>query len=215
MKIGIVQFLGSTCDCDVFEMVTRELNEPAEYLWYDSESCDGFDLIVLPGGFSYGDALRPGAMAAETPIMSAIKKFTEKGGLVLGICNGFQILCEGGLLPGKLLVNQKPQFICRSSTIKMEPNRSFLPKNDVLNLSIAHGAGRYWAERETLKKLEKNRQIVFRYCDHTLNGSQIAGVCNEKGNIVGMMPHPERTLGFPDGLKFWKDLVAQVLENKL
>ncbi|MBX7157041.1 MAG: phosphoribosylformylglycinamidine synthase subunit PurQ [Verrucomicrobiae bacterium] len=221
MKIGIVQFPGSTCDRDVFEVLTRELGAHADYLWYDISECRNYDLIVLPGGFSYGDSLRPGAIAATTPIMSGIKKFAESGGLILGICNGFQILCECQLLPGILRKNQQGKFICHEAKIKVEKNRSyfmnFLSVGDVLDLSIAHAAGCYWVEEKTLRSLKEKEQIVFRYCDALGNGSvnQIAGVCNEKGNVVGMMPHPERTLGFPDGLRFWKNLVTQVLESKL
>ena len=221
MKFGIVQFLGSTCDRDVFEVLTRELGAGASYLSYNACDFKGLDLIVLPGGFSYGDSIRPGALAAKTSVMKEVKKFAENGGLLLGICNGFQILCESGLLPGTLLENQPRHFICRTSSIKVELNRSYLmnsfSKDEILNLSIAHGAGCYLADEKTLKKLEKNQQIVFRYCDEYLNGSQnqIAGICNEKGNVVGMMPHPERTLGFPDGLRFWKSVMTQFLESKL
>lgn len=220
MKIGIVQFPGSTCDRDVFEVITRELGMQADYLWHDSKSCEGFDLLVLPGGFSYGDAMRPGALAAQTSIMTDVKKFAENGGLILGICNGFQILCESKLLPGSLLPNQTSQFICYAAKVKVERNRShfmnFLATEDILNLSIAHAEGRYWAEEKILQDLEDSEQVVFRYCDQLGNGSvnQIAGICNAKGNVVGIMPHPERTLGFPDGLHFWKSLVSQILEGK-
>lgn len=221
MKVGIVQFPGSTCDRDVFEVITRELGVQASYLWYDALNFEPLDLVVLPGGFSYGDSIRPGAIAAKTPIMSGIKQFTESGGLVLGICNGFQILCESGLLPGTLLENQQQHFICRTASVKIETNRSFLTnflaKGDVLDLSIAHAVGRYCADEKTLQSLKKNKQIVFRYCDKFGNGSlnQIAGICNEKGNVVGIMPHPERTLGFPDGKRFWKDLVAYFFKKNL
>lgn len=221
MKIGIVQFPGSTCERDVFEVLTRELRAEASYLWCDELNFDGLDLIVLPGGFSYGDSVRPGAIAATTLVMSEIKQFAEAGGLVLGICNGFQILCESGLLPGTLLENQQQQFICRAVPLKMESNRSYLmssfTEGENLKLSIAHAAGRYSVDEKTLQALEKNQQIVFRYVDKFVNGSfnQIAGICNEKGNVVGMMPHPERTLGFPDGLRFWKNLMSHFLESQL
>ena len=220
MKIGIIQFPGSTCDRDVFEVVTRELGASGHYLWYDTEDINSLDLIVLPGGFSYGDSMRPGALAARAPVISGIRKFAEKGGLVLGICNGFQILCESELLPGSLLENEQQHFICRVSSVKIEPNRSYFTTSligkNTLDLSIAHGSGRYWADEKALQDLERNKQIVFRYCDES-NGSanQIAGVCNEKGNVVGMMPHPERTLGFPDGFRFWKSLMTYLLESKL
>ena len=219
MKIGVVQFPGSTCDRDVFEVLAKELGVETNYLWFQENDVAGLDLVILPGGFSYGDAIRPGALAANTPIMSCIKQYAQKGGKVLGICNGFQILCESHLLSGQMLKNQHERFICRTVTVQLRPNISFFNKvqPNVFCLSVAHGTGAYWAEETTLLELEKNQQIVFCYHDSFENGSinRIAGICNEAGNVIGMMPHPERTLGYPDGLRFWKALLRQILENKL
>jgi phosphoribosylformylglycinamidine synthase len=198
MKFGVVVFPGSNCDRDMQDALEKDLGYPVEMLWHKDSDLSHFtadDCIVLPGGFSYGDYLRCGAIAKFSPMMQSVIDFANKGGKVLGVCNGFQILCESGLLPGALLQNQNQQFICKNVFIKSETS-------EALKIPIAHGEGRYFADEATLTHLENNHQILFRYCDENgtvggaanPNGStnHIAGICNDQRNVFGMMPHPER-----------------------
>jgi phosphoribosylformylglycinamidine synthase I len=228
MKFGVVVFPGSNCDHDAFYALGEVLHQPAEFLWHQSEQVTGFDAIVLPGGFSYGDYLRTGAIARFSPVMRAVEKFARAGGLVLGICNGFQILCEAGLLPGALTRNAGLRFICRQVHIRVEtadtPFTAAAKPGQVLQIPIAHAEGNYFCEEATLAELERNRQIVFRYTTPegreeaaaNPNGSlaNIAGICNRERNVMGLMPHPERAveaaLGSADGLVIFRSLIDSV-----
>jgi len=218
-QIGVITFPGSNGDQDSFDAFALNLSAPTRMIDYRETDLSGLAAIVLPGGFSYGDHLRCGAIARFAPVMESLKNFAAKGGPVLGLCNGFQVLTEAHLLPGALLRNESLNFHCRWVNIRIENARTAwtheLAKGDVLNLPIAHGEGAYFADDATLDRLDANGQVVFRYCEAdgtvspgaNFNGSvrSIAGVCNEKGNVVGMMPHPERAsdplLGPTDGLK--------------
>jgi len=205
-RFGIVVFPGSNCDHDCYHAIKHILNQQCEFVWHEERSLDGFDCVVIPGGFSYGDYLRPGAIARFSPIMQAIKGFASDGKPVIGICNGFQILVEAKLLPGAFLRNASLKFICRWVNIRVEntktPFTCLLREGTVLRIPIAHGEGNYFISLEELNQLRKNSQIVFRYCNtrgeitsqSNPNGSieNIAGVCNPEGNVLGMMPHPER-----------------------
>lgn len=209
MKFGVVVFPGSNCDRDMFDALKYDLGQDVTMLWHKDRDLSAFttdDCIVLPGGFSYGDYLRCGAIARFSPMMQSVIEFANAGGKVLGVCNGFQILCESGLLPGALLRNANQQFICKNIYIKNT-------QDDVFCIPIAHGEGRYYADEATLNQLEANDQVIFRYCDENglitpdanPNGStrDIAGICNQNRNVFGMMPHPERAcntiLGNTDG----------------
>ena len=217
MKFGIVQFPGSNCDSDSIYVIQKILKQEARLIWHEETDLSDFDCVILPGGFSYGDYFRTGAMAARSPVMNAVSAFADRGGLVLGICNGFQILCEAKLLPGVLMRNKNLEFICENCELKVERNdtrfTSLYQKGEAIKMPIAHMEGHYYIDNEGLQRLEKNRQIVFRYTDNP-NGSvaDIAGVINEKGNVLGLMPHPERAseeiLGGVDGLKLWKSLLS-------
>ena len=220
MKFGVLVFPGSNCDRDMIEALGKDLNQEVIALWHKDEDISMFgkdDCIVLPGGFSYGDYLRCGAIARFSPMMQSVISFAKDGGKVLGVCNGFQILCESGLLPGVLLRNQDQQFVCKNVFIK----NAAAPENPPLKIPIAHGEGRYFADHETLALLEKNNQIIYKYCDangninaqSNPNGTlmNIAGICNATRNVFGMMPHPERAsnaevVGNADGLKVFKAL---------
>jgi phosphoribosylformylglycinamidine synthase len=216
MKIGVVVFPGSNCDHDAFYAFSKTLGQETEFLWHDSPSVGQSDAVILPGGFSFGDYLRCGAIAKFSPVMGAVKKFAEAGGLVLGICNGFQILVESGLLPGALLRNAGLKFVCRDVTLKVEtthtPFTSSLQKGDTLRMPVAHGDGCYFADEATLDMLELQDRVVFRYLDNP-NGSlrDIAGICNEGRNVMGLMPHPERAadalLGSADGRRILESMV--------
>ncbi len=228
MKFGVVVFPGSNCDHDAFYALGEVLGQPVEFIWHQSEDLTGFDAVVLPGGFSYGDYLRTGAIARFSPVMRAVERFARSGGLVLGICNGFQILCEAGLLPGALMRNRGLRFICRHVHIRVEsvatPFTSSGVQGQVLRIPIAHADGNYVCDDATLGELQRNDQIVFRYCaaDGRIdpaanpNGSldAIAGVCNRERNVLGLMPHPERAdeaaLGSTDGLVVLRSLVASL-----
>ena len=207
MKCGIVVFPGSNCDHDCYHILKHVLNQDTHWLWHKEEaSLETFDLVVLPGGFSYGDYLRAGAIARFSPIMNSIKQFANEGGKVLGICNGFQILLESGLLPGTLIQNQSRKFICKNVSVRIEnsdtPFTRCCEANQVLEIPIAHHQGSYYIDPFSLNHLEENGQILFRYCDEkgnvsaecNPNGSvdSVAGVSNEQKNVMGMMPHPER-----------------------
>jgi len=232
MKFGIIMFPGSNCDRDVAWVTQGLLDRPTRMVWHQEEDISDVDVIVIPGGFSYGDYLRCGAIARFSTIMKAIINHAQKGKLVLGICNGFQILTEIGLLPGVLVRNQKLNFICNQVSVKVEnsdtPWTSAYRTQEVIDLPIAHGEGRYYADVDTLQELENNGQILFRYCtedgeitpEANLNGSlnNIAGICNRQGNVLGMMPHPERAsdpmLGNTDGIKLFKGLLAANSDSK-
>lgn len=223
MKFGVVVFPGSNCDRDMYNALVHDLNQECIMLWHKDSDLSEFtteDCIVLPGGFSYGDYLRTGAIARFSPIMQSIIEFAKNGGKVLGVCNGFQILCESHLLPGALLRNNNQQYVCKNLYIKDIQDK-------VYKIPIAHGEGRYYADDATLDILEKNNQVLFRYCDEkgnvvpeaNPNGSvrNIAGICNETRNVFGMMPHPERAcsslLGNTDGRKIFEILFSEVMEG--
>ena len=227
MTFGLVVFPGSNCDHDMQYMLEHLLNQKVEVLWHkDTHLPKKCDAIVLPGGFSYGDYLRSGALARFSPIMSEVMNFADKGGYVIGICNGFQILCESGLLPGALLHNDTRKFICKNIHLKVQTEKSAFTarcaKGQVLKVPIAHGEGRYYADAETLKQLNRDNRVLFRYCSpegeetaaFNPNGSveNIAGICNAKRNVFGMMPHPERCadadLGNTDGRILFESLIA-------
>mgnify|MGYP000932913006 CR=1 FL=1 len=226
MKFGVVVFPGSNCDHDAFYSTSVNAGAEAVYIWHkDTSIPNDIDCIILPGGFSYGDYLRCGAIAKFSPVMREVINFANKGGYVLGICNGFQILTESALLPGTLLRNRKLAFACKDVFIKTMNNSSaytsLLIVNEILRIPIAHGEGNYFAEPETIAELEDTNRIIFKYCDNTgaindesnPNGSlnNIAGIINEKGNVLGMMPHPERCcdsiLVNTDGLKIFNSLI--------
>jgi phosphoribosylformylglycinamidine synthase subunit PurQ / glutaminase len=217
MKFGVVVFPGSNCDHDAWYAVSAILGQPAELLWHDSASVGDCDAVILPGGFAYGDYLRCGAIAKFSPVMGAVKEFARQGGLVLGICNGFQILVESGLLPGALIRNRGLEFICRPVRLRTEttssPFTSAADKGQVLTMPIAHGEGCYYADDRTLDQLEAEDRVVFRYLDNP-NGSlrDIAGIVNEGRNVLGMMPHPERAseplMGSSDGLLVLQSMAA-------
>lgn len=225
MKFGVLVFPGSNCEADCFYVIDRVLGEPVEYIWHQERSVKGFDALILPGGFSYGDYLRTGAIARFSPVMRAVEEFADSGGLVLGICNGFQILLEAGLLPGAMLRNQGLQFRCMPTNLLVErsdtPFTGLCRAGQIISVPINHGDGNYYADPSTLAELEANRQVVFRYCtpqgevtpQANPNGSvgNIAGIINRKGNVLGMMPHPERCaeaiLGSIDGKLIFASLV--------
>ena len=199
MNVGVVVFPGSNCDRDMFHVLSDVFNLNAQYCWHDKPLPDNLDAVILPGGFSYGDRLRAGVIAANSPIIQDVKKIAQKGLPILGVCNGFQILVESGLLPGVLLKNDSLNFMCEWTNLIVENNKTPFTNQFELNqkipIPIANGEGRYYVDDETLNKLEEKNQIVFKYVK-VGNGSlnQIAGVCNEDGNVVGMMPHPERAV---------------------
>jgi len=216
MKFGVVVFPGSNCDMDCFHVVQKVIKQPVEYIWHKSTKLEHFDCIIIPGGFSYGDYLRTGAIARFSPIMDAVIKFADNGGLVIGICNGFQILLEAGLLPGAMLRNQNLHFICKFVELKVEatdtPFSSGYKKGQIVRIPIAHNEGNYYIDEKGLAELKKNDQIVFRYVNNP-NGAldDIAGIVNKERNVLGMMPHPERCsekeLTSTDGLPIWESIV--------
>ena len=225
MKIGVVTFPGSNCNQDMVYVLKEKLGLQVAELWHKDTSLAGCDAIVLPGGFSYGDYLRSGAIARFSPIMKQVIAHANNGGLVLGVCNGFQILCESGLLPGALLHNNNQKFICKNVWLKPASKTASISKgldfNKAYNIPIAHGEGRYFADEKTLKSLNDNDQVIFRYCDadgeinltSNPNGASenIAGICNKEKNVFGMMPHPERAadanLGNEDGKALFESLL--------
>jgi phosphoribosylformylglycinamidine synthase len=219
MKFGVVVFPGSNCDHDAWYAVNRNLGRNAEFIWHDSDTLGDIDAVILPGGFSYGDYLRCGAIAKFSPAMKAVRRFAADGGLVLGVCNGFQILVESGLLPGALLRNAGLRFICREVRLRTETTNSpftcAAEKGQILRFPIAHGEGRYYADEHTLDELEAEDRVVFRYLDNP-NGSvrDIAGILNRERNVMGLMPHPERAteplMGSSDGLVVFQSLVASL-----
>lgn len=227
MKFGVVTFPGSNCDHDVIDALRNDLGQEVVELWHKDQDLSKFsteDCIVLPGGFSYGDYLRCGAIAKFSPMMQSVIEFANKGGRVIGICNGFQILVEAGLLPGALLRNENQQFVCKNVFLKSDNTAASLTKDVAgrpLMIPVAHGEGRYYADQDTLESLQANNQILFRYCDEfgnvvseaNPNGAtlNIAGVCNKTRNVFGMMPHPERAtrnvLGNTDGVLIFQSLI--------
>ena len=226
MKFGVVVFPGSNCDYDCYHVLKDIISVEVDFVWHQNFDVSKYDALVLPGGFSYGDYLRPGAIARFSPVMESLISFAEKGKLIIGICNGFQVLLEAGLIPGSLQKNKKLSFICKDVLIKVENNQTpFTNKctdKQILNIPIAHGEGNYFTDSDTLKELQDNDQIVFRYCDeqgrtmdsNNPNGSidSIAGICNKKGNVLGMMPHPERAaeslLGSTDGQLLFNSMLS-------
>jgi phosphoribosylformylglycinamidine synthase subunit PurQ / glutaminase len=223
MKFAVLVFPGSNCDIDMFHAIKDELGEEVEYVWHTTTSLEGFDGALVPGGFSYGDYLRCGAMANQSNVMKALKEFAAAGKPVLGVCNGFQILTEAGLLPGALLRNKNLKFMCRTVQLKVENNNTLFTNayeaGEIINIPIAHGEGNYYCDEETLASLKANNQIAFTYYGENPNGSlaDIAGITNEAGNVLGMMPHPERAaneiVGGADGLKLFKSIVKQWREQ--
>jgi phosphoribosylformylglycinamidine synthase I len=228
MKFGVVIFPGSNCDEDIIYTLERLTGEPVVKLWHKDHDLQGVDFIVLPGGFSFGDYLRSGAIARFSPIMTEVIKFAENGGYLLGICNGFQVLTEAGLLPGALLHNENRKFICRNIHLKAETTNSLVTSQidpqRALKIPVAHGEGNYFADADVLQELKDNDQILFRYCDESglvtddanPNGSleNIAGVCNKNRNVFGLMPHPERAadalLANEDGLAIFESILSLV-----
>jgi phosphoribosylformylglycinamidine synthase subunit PurQ / glutaminase len=226
MRAGVIVFPGSNCDNDVARALARVSDRPPQMIWYQETTLPKLDVVVLPGGFAYGDYLRPGAIAAHSPVMRAVKGFADGGGLVIGICNGFQVLTEAGMLPGILLQNADLKFICKDVYCRVETRQSRFTSGydagDVVRLPIAHNEGNYFADDITLDRLRQNDCVVFTYCDAegkagadaNPNGSarNIAGIVNERRNILGMMPHPERAadslLGGVDGRPFFEGLMA-------
>lgn len=224
MKFAILAFPASNCELDAYYAITDVLDEKAELVSYDSDSLVGFDAVIVPGGFSYGDYLRSGAIARFAPIIPALREFANSGKPVIGICNGFQILTEAGLLPGMLQKNTIAQFICRDQKLIVTNNQTpfsdLYADQEVITLPIAHGEGNYYCDEETLKQLEENKQIVFKYRNNP-NGSvsDIAGITNQQGNVLGMMPHPERAvekiLGSDDGVKIFTAMINFVKEREV
>jgi phosphoribosylformylglycinamidine synthase len=216
MKAGVIVFPGSNCDHDAWYAVERNLGAHASFIWHDSATLGDVDAVILPGGFSYGDYLRCGAIARFSPVMQAVKQFAAEGGLVLGICNGFQILVEAGLLPGALLRNQGLRFVCRNVTLETQttdsPFTCELARGQKLHLPVAHGEGQYFADERTLDELEAEDRVAFRYLDNP-NGSarNIAGILSQGRNVMGMMPHPERAcdplMGCTEGLGIFESLL--------
>ncbi|MBP3952582.1 phosphoribosylformylglycinamidine synthase subunit PurQ [Bacillus suaedae] len=222
MKFAVIVFPGSNCDSDMFHAISDALQEEVAYVRYDETSLEGFDGVLLPGGFSYGDYLRSGAIARFAPIMDSVQQFAEQGKPVLGVCNGFQILLEVGLLPGAMKRNDGLKFLCRPTNLVVENDQTMFTtgysKGDIIEIPVAHGEGNYECNEETLASLEENNQIVFRY-ERAINGSKanIAGITNERGNVLGMMPHPERAvdalLGREDGIKLFQSIVRNWRES--
>jgi phosphoribosylformylglycinamidine synthase subunit PurQ / glutaminase len=229
MKFGVVVFPGSNCDHDAFYAIGNVLHKPVEFIWHQSEDLANCDAIILPGGFAYGDYLRTGALARFSPVMRSMEKFAKSGGMVLGICNGFQILLEAGLLPGAMMRNSGLRYICRHVNIRVEqtdtPFTNAAKQGQILRIPIAHNDGNYNVDEATLKEIEKNRQVIFRYTTadgsddaaENPNGSManIAGICNRERNVAGLMPHPERAvesaLDSADGLVIFRSMIEALV----
>ena len=226
MKFAVLRFPGSNCDQDCYHALRDDMGVETEYVWHKTETLDGFDAVVVPGGFSYGDYLRTGAIARFSPVMQAVQREAEAGKLIIGVCNGFQILCESGLLPGALIRNRSLRFVCEEVAVRVEtsdsPFTNQCPTGTVLRLPVAHGEGCYYADDETLRDLETHRQVLLRYVDARTgapavganpNGSRsdIAGICNRARNVFGLMPHPDRAchqrLGSEDGKKIFASMM--------
>ena len=231
MKFGVVVFPGSNCDHDAHHAIGKVLRQPVEFIWHQSEDLANYDAVILPGGFSYGDYLRTGAIARFSPVMKSVEKFARAGGLVLGICNGLQILLEAGMLPGAVMRNAGLRFICRHVHIRVEetntPFTCAARAGQILKIPIAHSDGNYTADEATLAELERNQQVIFRYTNAegtddaagNPNGStrNIAGICNRERNVAGLMPHPERAveeaLGSADGLVIFRSMVEALVST--
>ncbi|MGM0752201.1 MAG: phosphoribosylformylglycinamidine synthase subunit PurQ [Bacillota bacterium] len=223
MKFAVIVFPGSNCDIDMYHAIKDEIGEEVEYVWHDADNLENYDAILLPGGFSYGDYLRSGAIARFSNVMKEVVKAAEQGKPVLGVCNGFQILLETGLLPGAMRRNDSLKFICKTVPLTVENNETMFTngyeKNEVIQIPIAHGEGNYFCDEDTMSTLKENNQIVFTYFDENPNGSveNIAGITNEAGNVLGMMPHPERAmdtlLGSEDGKKLFQSIVKHWREK--
>ena len=230
MKFGVVVFPGSNCDHDTYHVISKVIGQPVDFIWHRQTSVGDCDAIILPGGFSYGDYLRTGAIARFSPVMGAVKEFASRGGLTMGICNGFQILCEAGLLPGALLRNSNLKFICGHVNVRVEvtdtPFTNRCQRGQVISVPIAHGEGNYFCDAATLAELQRENRIIFRYSDATgsvteeanPNGSMdnIAGIINRERNVLGLMPHPERAseelLGSSDGRIIFRSLADTLAE---
>lgn len=230
MKFGVVVFPGSNCDHDSYHVVSKVIGQPVDFVWHRHTALGEYDAIILPGGFAYGDYLRCGAIARFSPVMNSVKQFAANGGFVLGICNGFQILCEAGMLPGALLRNRDLRFLCQHVDVRVESSKTvfteLLDPGEVLSLPIAHGDGNYFCDTSTLDELRREDRVIFRYCDSmgeltdeaNPNGSldAIAGICNRERNVLGMMPHPERAseelLGSADGRRVFLSLSTKLAE---
>jgi len=226
MKFGVIVFPGSNCDHDAYHVISKHVGQPVDFIWHRDTDLRGYDAVIIPGGFSYGDYLRAGALARFSPVMNSVKEFAAKGNLVLGICNGFQILCEAGLLPGALIRNRELHFVCAHVNVRVEsintPFTHELKPGSILSLPIAHAEGNYVCDDQTLAELHREDRIIFRYCDRdgqitdeaNSNGSRdnIAGICNQKRNVLGLMPHPERAcedlLGSSDGREVFRSLAG-------
>lgn len=222
MKFAVIQFPGSNCDFDLLWAIRDVMQAEAEFVWHEEKSLAGFDGVLIPGGFSYGDYLRCGAIASFSNIMPEIKRLAAEGKPVFGTCNGFQILVEAGLLPGALIQNDSLKFVSKWQNLKVNNNSKFttvFSENEVISLPIAHGEGKYIADEQTLSDLKENGQIVFTYVNGNPNGSalDIAGICNKEGNVLGMMPHPERAveslLGGNDGQKMFASILKNFVEK--
>jgi len=228
MKFGVIVFPGSNCDHDAYHVISKHVGQPVDFVWHKQTDLSGFDAVIIPGGFAYGDYLRAGALARFSPVMNAVKDFASAGKYVFGICNGFQILCEAGLLPGALVSNTNLHFICKHVNIRVEnkntPFTTELDPGEVLSIPIAHAEGNYVCDDDTFYQLEENDQVVFRYCEedgeiteaanHNGARSNIAGICNLDRNVLGMMPHPERAceglLGSNDGRDIFLSLANSI-----
>jgi len=228
MKFGVIVFPGSNCDYDCYWVVKHILRKKVDLIWHKERNLSGYDCLILPGGFSYGDYLRTGAIARFSPVMNAVEAYARNGGLIIGICNGFQVLLEAGLLPGAMVSNKSLQFICKFIYIRVEndatPYTNLFHKGQILKIPIAHNEGNYYADEKTIQALNKNNQIVFRYCDEkgtvskasNPNGAKesIAAICNKEGNILGIMPHPERAseqlLGSKDGRGIFESIIKWI-----
>ena len=226
MKFGVIVFPGSNCDHDAYHVISKHVGQPVSFIWHRETDLSEYDALIIPGGFSYGDYLRVGALASFSPVMSSVKEFAARGGLVLGICNGFQILCESGLLPGALIRNRDLHFVCEHVRVRVEsadtPFTNELRRGQILSMPVAHADGNYVCDDETLAELRREDRIIFRYCDAAgdatpeanPNGARdsIAGICNRERNVVGLMPHPERAcedlLGSSDGRGIFHSLAA-------
>ena len=226
MKFGVIVFPGSNCDHDAYHVISKHVGQPVDFIWHRDTDLRSYDAVIIPGGFSYGDYLRAGALARFSPVMNSVKEFAAQGNLVLGICNGFQILCEAGLLPGALIRNQGLHFICEHVSVRVEsantPFTHELKTGEVLRMPIAHADGNFVCDDETFAELSENDRIIFRYCDRhgqltdvaNPNGSRdhIAGICNRERNVMGLMPHPERAcedlLGSSDGREVFRSLAG-------
>ena len=233
MRFGVIVFPGTWSDVDCFHVISQVLKQPVEYVWHKETDLSRFDCVILPGGFSYGDYLRAGAIARFSPIMNSVDEFAKDGGLVYGICNGFQVLCGSGLLPGVLIRNSHLQFRCKWVNLRVEstdsPYTTKALSGQVLQIPISHGEGNYYADDSTIRELEENGRVLFRYCDEdgevtksaNPNGSlnNIAGITNAEGNVLGMMPHPERCceeiVGGIDGRTIFESIVMSNLANKI